>query len=116
MNELLILQRRPRCRRSLDKQPSFTRPHLVIELAQEAQTEQPVEAEALGQVVGVEAKVVEDEAKARKSRDAYQVAGFFRHGRAHHCPGFALVRAVAELVEDVRRNHCLRRARIERKA
>ena len=77
----------------------FGRANLLVEVAQEAQAKQSVDAESLGQIVRVDAKLAELVTERPKSGDPQDVSGLSADGTSDRGNGFTLARAVAEVVK-----------------
>jgi hypothetical protein len=89
---------------SVDEHSTPAQSELAIEVAKEAESEQPVNPPSFREIVGVYLKVGELEAEAGEALDVDQVALLPADGRTHHSDLIAYSRAVAELVKHLR-NH-----------
>ena len=114
-------RRARRCRKielsdgdAIDVNPTFLRSHLVVEVAEEAEAEQAIDADSLGKIVNVYGEVGKTEAQRREAGHAQHVAWLLADRRAHRGDGFSLAGAVSEIIHDFRDDVRLGRGGIER--
>jgi hypothetical protein len=102
-------------RESVDANPTFVRPYLVVEVTEEAEAQQAaVDAEPLGEIVNVHDEVREAEAKRCEPSNTQHVAWLLADRRAHGGDGLTLTGAVPEVVDDFWHEVRLGRGGIER--